>query len=153
MDSLALFLRWFTGGEHQYMRLYGCMQHDTFWVTVTITLDLMIAAGYVIIAGHWWKNQRNLPDIPAKRALSDMRNIFIFCGLCGYIFIPVKMFWPAWRLYDMSLAVLVYFTWRYALTASNLKVVYSELGRSSQLAADLERSKEEAKRKASFSMH
>ncbi len=150
MHLLHDFLNWCTGGEQQYMRLYSCMQRDWFWISTTITLDVIIALGYMIIAMHWWKNQRKLPDVPAKRALAHMRNIFIFCGLCGYIFIPIKMFWPAWRLYDFALLALAYQTWRYALTASNLKVVYSELGRSTRLAADLERSQRESLQKSQF---
>ena len=46
--------------------------------------------------------------------------------------------------------MLVYFTWKYALGAKNLKVVYSELGRSKQLEDDLEKSREESKRKSFF---
>ena len=79
-----------------------------------------------------------------------MRNIFLFCGMCGYIFIPIKMVWPAWRLYDIAMMFLVYFTWRYALSTGQLKVIYSELGRSTQLAEDLAKSREESKRKSLF---
>jgi signal transduction histidine kinase len=150
MNLMIQLLRWFSGGENQYMRLYGCMKHDNFWVGLTVALDLSIAIGYAIIALHWWRNQRNLPDVPAKRVLATIRNIFIFCGLCGYLFIPIKMFWPAWRLYDIFLMFLTYSTWRYVLSATNLKVVYSELGRSTALAAELERSQEESLRKSQF---
>ena len=58
------------------------------------------AAGYALIALHWGRNERLLPPIPAKRALGNMRNIFVFCGICGYAFIPIKMIWPAWRFQD-----------------------------------------------------
>lgn len=144
-------LRWFTGGsDHRYMDLVHCMGQDYLWIGITVALDLTVAAGYVLIARHWWVNQRHLPNIPAKRALANMRNIFLFCGLCGYLFIPVKMFWPAWRLYDLFLVVLAYFTWRYAWNASNLKVVYKELGRNRQLEQDLEKSREESRRKSFF---
>ena len=91
-----------------------------------------------------------LPDIPAKSALANIRNIFAFCGICGYIFIPVKMFWPGWRLYDLAMAFLVYFTWSYALNTRNLKVIYSELGRSTQLAEGFEKRAGERGRKAAF---
>jgi len=60
------------------------------------------------------------------------------------------MVWPAWRLYDGTLAVLAYYTWRYALGSRQLKVVYQELGRTAQLAEDLERSREEARWKSYF---
>jgi len=142
-------INWFAGNG-RYMSLYHCMGEDTFWVALTILLDVAIAGGYVLIALHWSRNARLLPASPAKRALSNLRNIFIFCGLCGYVFIPVKMYWPAWRLYDMFLMVLTWYTWRYAMSSRELRVVYSELGRVSQLSEDLEKSKEESQRKSRF---
>src|SRR5262249_17740689 len=99
---------------------------------------------------HWAKNSRTLPNIPAKHALRRMRNIFFFCGLCGYLFIPIKMVWPAWRLYDFFMLFLAYFTWRYAWNARDLKVIYNELGRSRSLAADLEQSQRETREKGFF---
>ena len=89
------FLRWFSGGQTQYHTLYHCMMGDQFWIALTVLLDAAVAGGYAVIAIHWWKNQRNLPKSPARKALATMRNIFIFCAACGYVFIPVKMFWPA----------------------------------------------------------
>jgi signal transduction histidine kinase len=150
MNLLLELSHWFTGGENQYMRLYGCMRHDNPWIALTVGLDLSIAIGYVIIALHWSRNARHLPDIPAKRVLANIRNIFIFCGLCGYLFIPIKMFWPGWRLYDFVLMLLSYSTWRYVFSAANLKVVYTELGRSNALAAELQRSQRESLGKSQF---
>jgi signal transduction histidine kinase len=149
MILASSFLDWFTG-DGRYMTLYHCMGHDKFWVALTVALDFAVAAGYVLIAMHWARNQRHLPPIPAKRALGNLRNIFVFCGICGYIFIPVKMVWPAWRLYDLFLIPLVYFTWRYAWGARDLKVIYHELGRSRRLEADLDRSREESNQKSFF---
>jgi signal transduction histidine kinase len=151
MDFLSGILNWFTGGRaHNYMRLDHCMDHDYLWIGITVGLDFAVAAGYCLIAMHWWRNQRTLPDTPAKRALGTLRNIFIFCGVCGYIFIPIKMVWPAWRLYDIFMAVLVYYTWRYAIRSRELKVVYNELGRTSQLVEDLAASQRESQQKSSF---
>jgi signal transduction histidine kinase len=151
LNVLGPVLRWFSGGDdHPYHPLYQCMAQDRFWVTVTVALDLSVAIGYLLIAMHWWKNGRHLPASPAKRALSNIRNIFVFCGICGYLFIPVKMFWPAWRLYDVFLTVLLYFTWRYVLGARDLKVIYSEIGRKEKLTDELEKAREESKRKSYF---
>jgi signal transduction histidine kinase len=150
MDVLRSIFGWFSGGAHQYHRLSMCMMHDTFWISVTVTLDLLVAAGYVVIAYHWSRNERLLPQSAARTALRTMRNIFVFCGICGYLFIPVKMFWPAWRLYDMFMLGLVFYTWRYALNARNLKVIYTAIGRSGQLAEDLARSQEESRQKSFF---
>lgn len=132
------------------MQLYHCMSHDTLWVTLTIILDVAVAAGYGVITTHWWKNQRMLPVSPARTALANMRNIFMFCGICGYAFIPIKMVWPAWRLYDLFMLALVFYTWRYALNAKDLRVIYTAVGRSDKLAADLAESREESKRKTFF---
>jgi signal transduction histidine kinase len=132
------------------MTLFHCMSHDTLWVAITVTLDLLVATGYGVITLHWWRNQRTLPPSPARSALGNMRNIFMFCGICGYLFIPIKMFWPAWRLYDMVMFALVFYTWRYALNARDLQVIYTAIGRSDQLAADLAQSREESKRKSFF---
>src|ERR1700722_2788302 len=132
MDEIIKLLNWFAG-DGRYMKLTHCMDHDVFWISTTVALDLLNAAGYSIIAWHWWQNARSLPKVPAKSALANIRNIFVFCGICGYLFIPVKMFWPAWRLYDIFLAVLVFFTWRYAFKARELKVVYSAIGSTTPL--------------------
>jgi len=150
MDGVSWLLRWFTGGDTPYMTLYHCMSHDTLWVVITIALDLAVAGGYALIAVHWWRNQRSLQNPEARRDLGDMRNIFIFCAMCGYLFIPLKLYWPAWRLYDMFLLVLVYFTWRYAWGARELKVIYRELNRTAVIADELLASREESRRKSFF---
>lgn len=150
MEVLSGIGHWLTGGEHQYMTLYHCMSHDRLWIAITVILDFAIAGGYALIALHWWRNQQRVAPSPARAALGTIRNIFIFCGICGYLFIPIKMFWPAWRLYDIFLLALAYYTWRYAMGAKDLKVIYSELGRTTQLAADLERSREESRSKSHF---
>lgn len=148
--DLSRITQWFAGGDRPYMRLSDCMAGDTFWIALTIALDVAVAVGYALIALHWSRNSRTLPAIPARAALNNMRNIFVFCGICGYVFIPIKMLWPAWRLYDLFMLVLVYFTWRYAWSARDLKVIYAELGRSNKLAADLELSREESRQKSIF---
>ena len=150
MRLLGDLCRWFAGGPDGYMSLVHCMNGDVFWITLTVILDIAVALGYVMIARHWWENERSLPASQAKVALGQMKQIFLFCGTCGYLFIPIKMFWPAWRLYDFVMFGLVFFTWRYALNARQLRVVYHELGRSKQLAFELEESKAESKRKSFF---
>ena len=150
MTIIRGVLDWFSGGPDGYMTLVHCMNHDYFWIWITVTLDFAVAMGYVLIALHWRKNERGLRNSAAKSALGTMKNIFVLCGICGYLFIPIKMFWPAWRLYDIFLAVLAYNTWRYALRSRELGVVYNELGRSEQLAIELKESREEGRRKSHF---
>jgi signal transduction histidine kinase len=150
MGVLGDLLRWFAGGRDGYMSLVHCMRGDTFWIALTVILDSAVALGSVLIARHWWINERSLPESQAKHALGNMKRIFLLCGTCGYLFIPIQMFWPAWRLYDGYLIALAFFTWRYALNARQLRVVYHELGRTKQLAFELEASRAESKRKSFF---
>jgi signal transduction histidine kinase len=150
MDWLTSIARWFSGGAVQYRTLFHCMEKDMLWIGITVLMDVAVASGYVIIALHWRRNQRQLRNARAEQAMGRMKNIFFLCGLCGYVFIPVKMIWPAWRLYDFFMAALAYVTWRYALDTRNLNVVYNELNRSNELAADLAVSQEESRRKSFF---
>jgi signal transduction histidine kinase len=153
MDGIAQFLKsglsWFSG-QGRYMDLVHCMGGDAPWIALTIVLDAAVAAGYFVIVRHWAENERLLAEGPAKSALRSIKAVFIFCGVCGYLFIPVKMVWPAWRLYDIALAALVYFTWRYALGAQQLRVVYHQLDQTEQLRGELDRSRAEARRKSLF---
>lgn len=144
------FLDWFSGGETPYMNLVHCMNHDWFWIGATIALDLSVAIGYAVIALHWLRNERKTPASQAKDALASMRNIFIFCGTCGYLFIPIKMYWPAWRLYDLFLAFLVYYTWKYVWNSKDLSVIYHEIERSAKLERELESARTESERKSFF---
>ncbi len=141
---------WFSGGENQYHTLNMCMHGDTPWIVITVLLDFAVASGYILIAKHWWRNERTMPPTPGRKALTSMRNIFIFCGLCGYMFIPIKMVYPAWRLYDLFMIFLVYFTWKYAWGAKDLKVLYNELGRTNQLEAELDKTKADMRKKSFF---
>lgn len=147
---LRSLIDWFAGGPDGYMTLVHCLNSDWTWIGVTVALNLGVALGYLLIALHWRRNERKLPDSPAKAALGSMKNIFLFCGLCGYVFIPIKMFWPAWRLYNGFLVLLVYLTWRYALGTRQLEVVYNEIGRSVQLELDLEDVRKEGQRRSAF---
>ncbi len=142
-------LDWFAGNG-QYMDLRHCMGGDTFWIIATVVLDLVVAAGYILIALHWNQNQQSLTNPQTRVAMGRLRNIFLLCGLCGYVFIPIKMVWPAWRLYDMAMVALAYTTWRYAWGAKDLKVVYRELRRSQSLAHELDESRAESMRKSFF---
>lgn len=149
--SRGALIDWFTGGpSHSYMKLVHCLDHDWTWIAATVALDLLITAGYLVIARHWWKNERRLPDGPARRALGDMRAIFLLCGVCGYLFIPIKMFWPAWRLYDAILVILAAVTWRYALSAQQLRVIYGSIGDTARLTLELRRSRKESRAKSGF---
>jgi signal transduction histidine kinase len=158
LASISGVLDWFAGGpghnscdpEAGYTTLWHCMKHDTFWVTVTVILNVLISIGYWRISYLWKQQERELEDGPEKRSMNNLKNIFLFCGVCGYLFIPIKLFWPAWRLYDFVILILVYFTWSFAITGKGLKVVYSRLKHTYQLEQDIAATRAESKRKSAF---
>ena len=80
MNMLGDLMQWFAGGPDGYMPLDHCMKGDSFWIALTILLDLAVALGYVLIARHWWENEKLLPESQAKLALGNMKRIFLFCG-------------------------------------------------------------------------
>jgi PAS domain S-box-containing protein len=134
---LSNLINWFAGGANGYHNLAHCMRYDSFWIGLTVALDLAVAGGYVVIAARWRRNEKGLASGPSKTALGRLKKIFIFCGLCGYLFIPIKMFWPAWRLYDIFMIGLAYLTWRYALGSDELKTIYKDLAQAGRMAQDL----------------
>jgi len=69
---------WFAGNG-RYMTLVHCMGHDYPWVLLTVILDLIVASGYVVIALHWRRNEAMLSQSPARDALCNIKNIFVFC--------------------------------------------------------------------------
>ena len=64
-STVGNVIDWFAGNGG-YMRLTHCMNHDTLWIAITVALDLAVAAGYGLIALHWWKNGRHLPPTPGQ---------------------------------------------------------------------------------------
>ncbi len=136
--------KWFTTSSdgHPYMPGWHCIMHDSFWGWLTIFLCATIIVGYLIIAYHWYSNLRTLKPGLAKTSLFNMVNIFLFCGICGYLFVPLKMWWPAWKLHAFFLIILNYFTWKYALNTPKLRVVYEEIHNAGELSEKLERQKE-----------
>src|SRR5688572_18745356 len=141
MSGLGTLRDWFAGNG-RYMDLTRAMGNDHPWIAVTVALDAAVAGACILIALHWWRAARSLPPTPARRTLANLRSLFLFCGLCGFAFIPLKMVWPAWRLYDLVLLALACYAWRCALHAGELKAVYAELDRAKQLSRELEASRE-----------
>lgn len=115
------------GGDGEYMNSVHCMGHDWLWIWITIFLCAGITLGYFFIAAHWSRNERHLTNSPAKKALNHLKWIFVYCGFCGYGFTIVKMWWPAWRLMDITMMFLFFYTWKYVFLSQDLRVVYEQL--------------------------
>lgn len=138
------FFEWFYTGSHgPYMRGWDCIMNDAFWGWANISLCILVIIGYLIIAYHWYSNLTMLKKGLAKQSLFNMVNIFLFCGICGYFFPIIKMWYPIWKLNAIFLLILNYFTWSYALNTPRLKVVYHELHEGTKLTEKVEQNKRE----------
>jgi signal transduction histidine kinase len=150
MDWVKDAVLWFSGGARQYLPSVHCMNHDWFWVYLTILTSGGIIVGYTLIALKWRTSEQLVSQTVVKRILSDLRNIFIWCAICGYGFNIVRMWWPAWRLLDFAQIVLLVYTFRYVLRSRGMRAVYEELGRVEKLEGDLNRITAEDKKRRFF---
>lgn len=150
MDGLKDGFLWLSGGARQYMPTIHCMKHDWFWVYLTIASSAGIMLGYALIALKWRTSEKLVSNDPVKRILRDLRNIFIWCAICGYGFNIIRMWWPAWRLLDFSLIVLSVYTFRYVFRSRGMRVVYEELSRVERLQNDVTKMSAEDDRRRFF---
>jgi hypothetical protein len=131
------FLQWFSGADKQYETLFHCMSGDLPWIWALAVLSSIVILGYVVVACHWFKNLAGLKKGLARSSLFNLTFIFLFCGICGYTFNILDLWYPARRLQVIFLMILSFFTWRYALNVPRLKIVYEEIHRRGELAAEL----------------
>jgi signal transduction histidine kinase len=126
------------------------MSREALLAGVTELLVLIVALGLVAIAMHWRRIQDTRPPSSARTALEQMKRTFLFCGIGFCVFVLVQIFWPAWRLSEVILALLALAVWRYARRARGLEEVYQELSRVAELEKQFERARSECKRKSEF---
>lgn len=144
MDS---FLEWFTGGEHyNYHTLIHCMDHDMVSIAIVVLLCIGVFSGYMAIAYRWLKAAEEAPESEAKKALNDLKWIFLFCGVCGYLWVVLETVWPAWRFYMFFLAALNFYTWRYVIRVDSLERIYRYLKDHDMLVKEIEDLKAENNR-------
>lgn len=125
---MSNLIEWFTGGElYRYHKLFHCMDGDLVTMCLVILLCVGVFSGYLVVAFRWFKASEQAPESEAKKALNDLKWIFVLCAICGYLWVILEVFWPAWRLYAVALAGLNYFTWRYVFRVEALEHIYSYL--------------------------
>ena len=148
LHDLAL---WFTGGpSHQYMAGVSCMLRDWPWIYAEVAEDVVVWLAYVAIAVHWKLNTRGLPGGPSRAALDGLFLIFVFCGLSGYIFPALRLWWPAWRLGVLLKAALIVFTVRYVALTRGLRVVMEEMKDKRELIRERDSARDESRRTGLF---
>ena len=136
---MSEFLAWFTGGaNYTYHNLIHCMDGDYVMIGLVVAACIGVFAGYMMIAYKWSMAAKAAPDGEAKSALTDLKWIFLLCGICGYLWVVMEVFWLAWRAYFIFLLALNFFTWRYVLKSiKGLEQVYSYLQDRDQLVREI----------------
>lgn len=130
-------LRWLSGSD-----VTPGLETDLRWAWLTVSLSVLVAAGYAVIAFKWyfqWKMDRRRE---ARAALARLGALVLCCGACGTAFYLSDMPWPAWRAYDLLLLVLAGLTWSFALRMRGLGLVHDRLAQVEELEKSANRYRE-----------
>lgn len=116
---------WFTGGEkYHYHTLLQCLDNDILTACIIVMLDFGVAIGYLIITIRWMRIRNCVPESPIKTSLNYLIMVFFFCSICGYLWAPIKMFFPVWRLIAIFLVILNIYTWKFVLCSDGFKNLF-----------------------------
>lgn len=96
---------------------------------MVMCLCVVILVEYWIIAHDWHRLEKLTSHPEGKKALHDLRNIFILCGLCGYGSVVVRAFVPAWSFTVLLLGLLAAVSARYISRLQGLCAIYREAER------------------------
>ena len=94
------------------------MNGDSFWVGITILLDLVIFSQYILIAYVGYKHLKKFKRTLVLKVFAAFVGIFIFCGICGYLAEVIRLYWPAYRLFALMKIALV--------AVSQIFIIYAE---------------------------
>jgi signal transduction histidine kinase len=108
-------LLWFNGGD----QMPGA-RYDMLWAGGTLALSLIIALGYAAIAFNWYFQSKLSRVTEARAAIARLRNICLASAACGFVFYATEMPWLIWRLYDLTLLFIAFYTWSFRMRGLSL---------------------------------
>jgi signal transduction histidine kinase len=126
------------------------MRHDTPWIVAIVSLSGIVVIGYAWIAYKWHRDEKLVHDPVTKRPLRLQRQIFFWCGICGYGATIIRMWWPAWRLFAFALATLVSYTVYYLWATRGMRTIYESLHEVEKLRDDVGQMKLESESRRFF---
>jgi PAS domain S-box-containing protein len=109
------------------------LEPDMRWAWLTIGLSAAVAAGYAVIAVNWYFQSKVAARREARAAMRRLGLVAACCGAFGAWFFANDMSWPAWRAYDLVLAVLAAYTWWFALRMRGPGLVDERLAQAQEL--------------------
>lgn len=92
---------------------------------VLTALRAGVIIGYLVIARDWRRREKTAASNKGIQALGELREIFTWCSICGYLAPIVMALVPVYSINIIALAYLNWRTWRYVGHLSDLQIVYS----------------------------
>lgn len=108
-----------------YHTLLTCLQGDIVLMVLIYSLCTVVLAGYIKIYRMFLSLIHEVEHTPAAQTFRRLADIFLYCGLSGYGFTLVSMFFPVWKIQPVLLLLLAYATWDFILRKSNLLSIRS----------------------------
>ena len=112
------------------------LEPDLRWAWLTLTLSVLVALGYAVIAFNWYFQTKVTRHEESRAALRRLSTIVLLCAIFGLWFFASDMSWPAWRVYDLVLLLLACHTWSFAVRMRGVGLVNERLAQ----VEDLDRS-------------
>ncbi len=146
LDNAAAFF----AGDGFYRARTHCMVNaagdpDWPWIIGFIAVNVIVIVGYLRIFVFWRRSFTAEQHQDRNTKLMDLAYIFLWCAVCGYVLAIMTFFWPAYRLAIGCLAVLAFFTWKFAWNLGDLRMSLSAKRYKRELEESLERTNHQLK--------
>ncbi len=106
---------------------------DLRWAWVTLALSAAVVVGYALIAFNWYFQKKVAECAEAKSALRRLRIIVLCSCVFSYLVIVTDVSWFVWRLYDVALFFLAFYTWSSLMKMRGLSLVDQRLAQAQEL--------------------
>lgn len=116
-----------------------CMMMDWPWViAMVVTKTLIFVAYFVIFHERWRRAAKKLKEgSEARQAIESLANIFLFCGVAGYLFVLVDVFYPIRRVEVILHFVLLGLCWRFIRLTKDKNVIIDQVKKAEDDSAPL----------------
>jgi signal transduction histidine kinase/ActR/RegA family two-component response regulator len=98
---------------------------DWPWIIALVVLTSLVIAAYTRIFIFWCQCYLEVAPSDRNRKLMQLAWVFALCALCGYAMSIMSFVWPAYRLVTALMAVLVFWSWRFAWSLGEFRVSFA----------------------------
>src|SRR6478735_2224570 len=116
--------------------------NDLRWTWVTLALSIAIVLGYALIAFNWYFQKKVAERAELKSASRRLRIIVLCSCVLSYLVIVTDVSWFVWRLYDVALFFLAFYTWSSLMKMRGLSLVDQRLAQAQELEQSAQKYRE-----------